>query len=290
MSVCICNEVSANDSRPTSLISILDRDLSALWDTGSAVSLVNHSVIGPHNLANLSDGPRSGLRLQSASGHDLKLTGHKVLPLMIDKKLYHHPCYLVENLGTNCILGIDFMNKYNVRIQTGSRSISVGDCNSVGTYLSKAITIPSRSEVAVEVVTDKELHESDVLINENYYIVPTSVSSVMPGVSRPNSKGRMKVVIGNPTELPVSLPTGTFLASARPLENAEIDKIDFSTIPTHLRQQFKDLLLEFKDVINDEASDIGKCTLLKQKIKLKDPNQIACTPPYRIPASITTCC
>ena len=32
--------------------------------------------------------------------------------------------------------------------------------------------------------------------------------------------------------------------------------------------------------------DIGKCTLVKQVIKLKDPTKVACTPPYRIPEAL----
>ena len=205
--------------------------------------------------------------------------------MTIDNKIYRHPCYLVSNLGTNCILGIDFMNKYDVRIHTGTKSISVGDNSTAGAYLSKQVTIPSRSEVAVEIVLDSCPPEAEVLLNENYYVIPTSVSCVTPGVCQStNQKGR--AIIGNPTNTPVTLRTGTFLASARPLPKETSAQVNFSNIPPSHKSRFQSLIREFDDVINDNATDIGKCSLLKQRIRLKDPNDIACTPPYRIPPAL----
>ena len=48
------------------------------------------------------------------------------------------------------------------------------------------------------------------------------------------------------------------------------------------KQQIKLLLNQFSDVFSLDPNDIGHCTVLPQRIVLKDNTKVANTPPYRI--------
>ena len=69
-------------------------------------------------------------------------------------------------------------------------------------------------------------------------------------------------------------------------QKSTLDQIDLSAVPDKYYKRFREMLYGYKDILNDDAEDIGHCKLMQQKIELKDPTQIACTPPYRVPPAL----
>ena len=59
--------------------------------------------------------------------------------------------------------------------------------------------------------------------------------------------------------------------------------VDLNGVPVRHHEDYLQLLNEFSDVFSLDPDDVGHCNIIKQRITLKDPNKVSCTPPYRIP-------
>jgi hypothetical protein len=54
-------------------------------------------------------------------------------------------------------------------------------------------------------------------------------------------------------------------------------------LPENWKFSFKNLLQRNRDVFSLTPNEVGKCGVIKQDIKLLDPNTVCSTPPYRLP-------
>jgi len=75
--------------------------------------------------------------------------------------------------------------------------------------------------------------------------------------------------------------------------NQAYKEVDLSALPHDFKNQFRNILRQYRDVISAAPEDVGKCPVIKQDIKLIDPTAIASTPPtgylqaYRTSSIIT---
>ena len=53
-------------------------------------------------------------------------------------------------------------------------------------------------------------------------------------------------------------------------------------IPLIFRKSYEKLLTDFADVFSKSETDLGKATVVKQRVTLKDPDKITTIPPYRM--------
>ena len=61
------------------------------------------------------------------------------------------------------------------------------------------------------------------------------------------------------------------------------DMINLNGVPVQYRRRYMDLLNRYRGAFSRDQWDIGRCSILKQRIVLSDPNVVCSTPPYRIP-------
>ena len=299
------------DNRPMCKIAFNHDVVNGLWDTGSSLSLLTYYYFKrnfPHieitNQANT---------LRSATGHYLKILGVAMLPFRIPGLVTGtFPFIIINGMTNDCILGFDFFKKFLIYIHppTGHafRNINphlvpAGTPHNTNCYTKHAVKIEPREEKLITAITD--CPDGDYYINSDNHLIPNTLAILTPAVVTVTS-GKTKLLVTNPSLTPLEIeqtaPLGTLvyhdnnntynidsissILSPPPQTDTQqhiTHKIDFTNIPTYIRQNYINLLKRHETLMNDDSTDIGKCTLIKQHIELKDKNKIACTPPHRIP-------
>jgi hypothetical protein len=64
------------------------------------------------------------------------------------------------------------------------------------------------------------------------------------------------------------------------------NQVDLTKIPPQYREKYFTLLQEFSDVFSVNPEDVGRCSIIKHDIRLKNPNNIINIPPYRVPHNL----
>ena len=289
----------SNDNRPMCYVHLCNQPYSALWDTGSSVSLINIKVfqqIFPQAKLN----PISHV-LRSATGHDFKVFGETKINFEIKGLLQNTFTFVVAGPMTNtCILGFDFIKKFRIWInpETGHaiRNISpylaptkVTSNTPINSYAMHRITIPGRTERKVKLHAD--VPNGTYNINYDNELIPNVLGIALPGLVTVHDNVT-HAIIANCTETPLTLPMHApiaYLTMSHEISEITMtktetnDAIDYSNIPPRYRENFKDLITKHRHLLNDDSTDIGKCSLVKQHIQLIDKDQLTCTPPHRIP-------
>ena len=251
------------------------------------------------------------VKLTSASGHKIPFRGVFELRFNVQGHVGQFPFFVVKHASSHCILGSDFMSAfdYSVRPRKGvAERVSEEEegepiaSNSI--TLLRETTLPPFTEMVAEV----EISASSpiALVNPMGRRVYGHLAVTSPGlVSVLDHKA--SVVLSNPSNSQVTVPKGTKLGRWEDCELDELDQgcssvltssaaktknasnhvpVNLDNVPKEYREKYQRLLNSFNHVVNDESTDIGKCTLVKQVIRLKDPTKVACTPPYRIPEAL----
>ena len=249
------------------------------------------------------------LKLTSASGHKIPFKGVFELCFNVQGHVGRFPFFVVTHASSHCILGSDFMSAfdYSVRPRKGvaervSEEEEGESVSSNSMTLLRATTLPPFSETVaeVEISTTSKMAMANPLGRRVY----GHLAMICPGLVSV-SDNKASVALSNPSNTQVSIPKGTRLgrweeceldetrdlscASIRPSSTMKKTKhvpVNLDNVPADYKERYQRLLDSFSHVVNDESTDIGKCTLVKQVIKLKDPTKVACTPPYRIPEAL----
>ena len=298
----------SNDNRPTCQIKFLNSYVTALWDTGSTLTLLTLKHF--KRIFPLLEIQRRNTTLKSASGHKLNILGTANIPFTIENVTHgKFPFVIIESMTQNCILGFDFFKEFLIYIhpptghaftmvnpQLPSHVLQPG----VNCYLAHDTCVNGREQKWVTATT--HLNDGTYSINDDNNLIPNTLAIITPSLVTVSSN-KLKLLVSNPTLTPLHLSQNCQLGILRPkiecIDISEISAIlpsstptstkdiahlvNFNTIPQYIRRKFIDLLKNHKNLLNDDSSDIGKCSLIKQKIVLKDPNKLACTPPHRIP-------
>ena len=299
--------VRVADPRPHSQILINGISTEALWDTGSAISLINVNTAKRLKI-NSPILPLPSVTIKSASGHPFRILGFHLLAVTVNNRTVSHPLFVLQGVTTSCILGADFMTKHNLSLtpdfQSGKETL-IPRFETVTVTNTKNVTIPPRSEVAVR--GRIEVRDGPVLVQRKR--VGSTLAVADDAVVNVVNKESM-VVVSNPSPLPIHLSRSQPIATIQEISSEEcvslsidtIDRshpssghndpiqpeqsVDLSNIPAHFKDHYRRLVRRFQTVINDNATDIGRCRIVKQAIRLKDPSVIASTPPYQIPPAL----
>ena len=114
-------EVRANDNVTcTCHISVEGRDVEALIDTGSSVTLVRESVL---NQAKIRETRPPTARLTSATGHTIPVIHEAKLEYNVGGQLVEHWTYVSPNLIHEALIGCDFVIKNEVIIDGARQTI-----------------------------------------------------------------------------------------------------------------------------------------------------------------------
>ena len=321
LSTCIRPTIT---TRPTAQIAIGKTKLMALFDTGSAVTLCDSSIKVSLS-ANPQEIPLNTLpQLHSANGGPLAVTSAIMLNITLpNHRSYRHPVIFVENLQVPCILGMDFMRKARVLIDTANGKIRLAKdeedirlpghrkpttapaTSPTDTILScsQDVTIQPMEEAKVTCTTDQPfttaLCTSLEMLDPNCHVMDGVIASII-------GKPRVcNVVAINHGHTPIFIPKSTPIATFTPLSPHEfspvsevfninhgevtmtnidhVKTISLDHLPEIYRPRYKSLLYSFADVFSRHDQDVGHCKTLPHKVRLNDPNKVVSVNQYRLP-------
>ena len=104
-------------SKAERLIHLNGQQVSALFDTGSAISLVDSKYL---NLINSGQTRGPSIRLCGANGSPLQNKGTYEITITVKNRTIVQPVHFIENLQVPCILGMDFMKRAKITIDIGN--------------------------------------------------------------------------------------------------------------------------------------------------------------------------
>ena len=99
------------------------KEVDMLVDSGSSISLIQESVATAYS-RQIERAPK-GLELTSAEGKEIPVLGCITLPLCLGKLRVNHNFVVVHSLISPVILGIDFLQKYNLVLDFTSTPVGV---------------------------------------------------------------------------------------------------------------------------------------------------------------------
>ena len=124
LSCCFSAKATKEDNiRPWGLIRLNGQQVSALFDTGSAISLVDSKY-----MELIKSGQKRGpsIRLCGANGSPLINKGTYDMTIRVNNRDISQPVHFIENLQVLCILGMDFMKQARITIDISRRCIKMG--------------------------------------------------------------------------------------------------------------------------------------------------------------------
>ena len=98
----------------------------ALLDTGSNICLIKNAIFKslPYHFRRLE---KCSIEVISASGDKLHVRGECQMPIKIGNRNFTHSFIIVENLKQTCIIGLDFMRKFNANINLPRNILTLED-------------------------------------------------------------------------------------------------------------------------------------------------------------------
>ena len=151
LSCCFSAKTTREDTiRPRGLIELNGTKVSALFDTGSAITLVDAKYM---NL--IVSGQKRGptIRLCGANGTPLINKGTYEMTIKVNKRVIMQNVKFIENLQVPCILGMDFMKRARITIDVSRKCIKMGKPlvnQEKVLFLNKDITLEPNSERQVD--------------------------------------------------------------------------------------------------------------------------------------------
>jgi hypothetical protein len=104
-----------------------------LLDTGSVFSIINYDLyktINQRSVIEMTISPFIS-RIISANNESIEIFGSAEVKINIDGNLFVHKILIAKDLAHSCLLGTDFMKRYNVDISFSNMSLKIGGktCN-----------------------------------------------------------------------------------------------------------------------------------------------------------------
>ncbi|MEW8548369.1 MAG: reverse transcriptase family protein, partial [Candidatus Thiodiazotropha sp.] len=281
-------------------------------DTGSSSTLLSCKVVreifGNKQEVQPLD---TSSNLTSVDGSPLDIKGKLDIPFTIGDCMFQHE-FLVANIDLPGILGLDFLEQYDISIKVASASLQMGDkmlqleredsekCARV--KLSSRIVVPPNSEVAVKAyVNDQSTVESDCLF-EPYKVLGTKGLLVSNSLVKPKN---VVLSLVNVTKKPIQVKQHTLVGSLSSIQNVDQLKSEeslskaksYAQLPEHLqtllngaseklkkeqREALRSLLVEFQDIFMGPDGKLGRTDLVKHTIDTGQAKPIK-IPPRRVP-------
>ena len=215
----------------------------------------------------------------------------------------------ITNLQVPCIIGMDFLSKAGISIDTATNKIRLGKSKltkgkTYSVYPVHNITLPAKSETLVNLTAPKAFKQGLV---EGPLQLPDSVM-LMEGVVTSSTEKTFTAVLVNFHHLPIKLTktdkVGRLhldsLMTAEPInlclairhneprlvktkDFRHVDKIPLDHIPTNYQPNYRALLCSYSDVFSKNDLDLGHCKDLPHQVRLIGPNRITAINQDRLP-------
>ena len=278
-------------------------------DTGSTVTLIDSKL--KKDILLKGSNPARGpiLKLCGADGKELHNDGCYSIQITINSTSFWHNVIFITNLQVPWIIGMDFLSKAGISIDTATNKIRLGKSNlakgkSFSVYPVHNITLPAKSETLVTLTALKAFEQGLV---KGSLQLPDNVM-LMEGVVASTTEKTFTAVLANSHNLPIKLtktdkvgrlhldsrmtaePINQCLAIkdneprlVRTKDYRHVDKIPLDHIPTSYQPDYRALLCSYSDVFSKNDLDLGHCKDLPHQVRLIDPNRITAINQYRLP-------
>ena len=290
-------------SRPHGKLRIQNVIITALFDTGSTVSLISGRVfdkLWPKPLMKKIDA-----QVRAAQGTKMMVRGiiNVKITARDDSFKMNRPIFVVDNLSSECIIGMDTITAEGIEIDIKNRRISYPrrsqSVESFSVFVHKQTTVLPWEERIVYGTCETLLGPDECFMIHENENPPFCSAEIVYG-----RNDKIPIVVANPTEWPVELKRGQILATGQKIKNEQLVAFDqvhavemkvsrlhkshipleiLKNIPKEWVDKYQDMLARFPSIFSVNPDDVGHCKEFPQKILLKDNKMIANTPPYRIP-------
>ena len=287
-------------------------ELTALVDSGAAISIIHSKYVNPSRISPLS------LTVTAASGDKLHVRGQTQMTFRIkpDQHAFEHTFIVVDNLhASKIILGFDFITNANIVI--AGKQIFYKDTlishtpiktQHLGT-ITKDTDIPPHSPHLLHIQTD--LPNQDVILRQLY---PNALPSLhmLDCITTTNKEGIATTIVINTDPTPIQLDEHDAIASAETATNYNLSAINASlqhsfkndiitppeppegklpntpkerqdtvlhliepnikTDSPYWKHKALELLQEYTDTLSENKYDIGHSKAITHKIRLKEPH------------------
>lgn len=297
----------------------------ALYDTGAAVSMIDEYEFRniPICFRPEKESFMPILNLEGADKQKMSVKGCYSLEIQVLGRKVKHFFYVVRNLSSPIIFGIDFINTHALAYNPISRDLMfIKDWETAAASVSHRTVIEANSSRSIELktlvcpldgrkivgpltavckvdCTESPIFGKDALINIDKY-------------------GNTRTIIDNPLDIPVTLERGTYIGSIERVNLAECSVVQFdmtsqplekgplsestslskekrelltSSINEQLayeskevREKYLELILKNHDIFSEDKYDLGRTHIMSHKVTLKDKEPIY-VKQFRIPES-----
>ena len=127
-------------------ISILNKQVEAVCDSGASVSCLGEKIFNQINESHQVKIQPSTTRLSSANQMAIQIKGTVSVPIKIGAKMYEHTFYILIEAASDCLLGLDFLerNKCDALFSEGKLKI---DKKYIGPSLQKTVFVRRKASL-----------------------------------------------------------------------------------------------------------------------------------------------
>ena len=294
-----------------------------LVDTGAKLSCVNKNFLDGLRTMNNATFPvsRSSVPLLGAGGKPLACSGFVHLPLRLKACSTAWPFYVIDNLSSDLLAGIDLLTHIGASVDAASNTVSIqGPAAPVALIAQHDVGLPPLATSTVK-VRAANVFSNRCVPNTTGMIVTSDASCTLPGIVATDTDGFTTVAVVNRTASPASLARGTSLGSfvrilqpeptwlsAQQTLNAiapvqtpppappapavtqqqrlarrqRLRSLLRVDCPPEWLEKYTNLLLQFDDVFSLSDSDLGHTTAYEHRIDLTTDNPVH-VQQFRIP-------
>ena len=302
---------------PITKIKVANFDAMSLWDSGAECSLISRSLYDKLTATRKCiHFPTSRIIIKSASRDELKVLATISCELTMGKIKREGLFHVIPQL-TNCdvLFGSDFMQKNNVILNLGRRSINIGPIKP--SPKTNDYTIQNLNKLCIEPKTERLIYLVDKnpstgldCLVENITLYP-GIKTMTGLTTKTMINGQLHVpcVLANITNDRICVKPKAMTWEITPRDEITVCKVDLqqdydknlrvkrrsdaqsfveqnadlSHIDPTIRPQLLNMLESYSDVFSRNHLDIGHAKTHPHVIKLQDPSKIVNIPPYRSP-------
>ncbi|GBO17450.1 Transposon Ty3-I Gag-Pol polyprotein [Araneus ventricosus] len=258
-----------------------------LVDTGANVTLLRTDLA--QKLKEQLIYTRPNISLKTATGEKTEIRGKLDASIECGSRKFRHRIY-VADVTDPCILGLDFLKKFNFtvdleknEIRTGGEEIplfsaSVLHLKSCSVLAKKRTIIPARSECLIQGVSEQFRYAVTVFpsqVSQKGVLVAAALVDL--------EKEAIPVRVLNLNNKPKILDEGAVIATCEPVVDIVVRPQEFSGeqhLPSSLdnleildegqRTAVRKLLKEFQNLFSTCDADVGRCNMTQHRINTGD--------------------
>ncbi len=299
-----------NSWRPQVLIWVRETQIPCLIDTGASFSVMSRATWQEltRNAQPFQPAPAPNCQLISAGGAPLQQVDCVYVPFTIHNAFFVHRFIIMQQLSSQVILGVDFLNLHQATIT----------CTAGGSSLSLAASpVLTKKKFSLQPGQEKLVQAKASLPKDRDAIFTATHNNTSDAITSVSSDSDVVVRVFNDTPEAVTFNRGTPLGTAiparqnpswhkmtpaqplpprlraaicpvepasetaaRPRPPASQERLDqirtraIIKAPQPWRARYLNLLLEFQDVFSLNDLDIGQTSAMQHHIQLKDDTPV----------------